>query len=124
MEEKEWSFNKKMAIVLCICVIGIFAYYIFTVNHGEGDPFFVFIEVPVNETFNSSVIHLDDKDIINVKGLDVKQKNGKITFIYFRYSDTTPEISMTQFNQKYGSYPTRKYLEYKGVYYYTELRIP
>jgi hypothetical protein len=124
MVEKSWSFNKKFAIALCICLIGILSYYLLTGNHGEGDPFFVFIEVPVNETLNSSVIHLEDKDIMNVRGLDVKERNGKITFIYFRYSDTTPEISTSQFNQQYGSYPSRKYLEYKGVYYYAQLLIP
>lgn len=128
MEKKKVDLVKKIAIVLCICVIGIFAYYLLTVNNDEGDPYFVFIEFPVNETINSSIIHLENRDIMNIRGLDVKQTNGKITRIVFRYSQITPEFNTSEFIYKYGSSlddPTsRKYLEYEGVYYIAEYRIP
>jgi len=131
MEKQKMSFYKKFAIVLCIigiCLIAYFMVFFPYLNRGEGDPYFMFTEVPVNEALNSSVIHLEDKDIMNVRGLDVRQENGKITSIIFRYSDTTPEISTEEFYQKYGSRlddpSSRKYLEYKGVYYYATLRIP
>lgn len=118
----------KIAIVLGVCVIGFFIGYIFIATHGEGDPYFVFTEVPVNETLNGSIIHLEDKDIMNIRGLDVKQTDGKITRIYIRYSQTKPEINDNEFNMKYGSSPydpsTRKYLEYQGVYYYTTEYVP
>jgi hypothetical protein len=115
-------------IVLGICTIGIIVGYFFLATHGEGDPYFVFIEVPVNYTINSSIIHLEDKDIVNIRGLDVKQTNGKITRIYFRQSNGIPEISSKEFYDKYGSSlsdpSSRKYLEYKGVYYYALELIP
>jgi hypothetical protein len=130
MERQNMSFQKKIAIlcVMGICVIGFFTVYLLFVVPGEGDPFFVFNEVPVNDTINRTVIHLVDKDIMNIRGLEVLQENGKITRIYFRYSKTIPEISSQDFNQKYGSRAddpsSRKYLEYKGVYYYAYRLIP
>ena len=126
VEENQTDLILKIAIVLGVCVVG--AVYLLTINHGEGDPYFVFYEVPFNDTFNNSVIHLEDKDIMNVRGLDVKQNDSKISRIYFRYSDTTPEISSQDFYLKYGSPPynqsLRKYLEYKGVYYIARMQIP
>lgn len=123
--------NKKFIITLGIIAFCILAYLLVIgpyLNRGEGDPYFSFYEVPVNETVNSSIIHLEDKDIMNVRGLDVKLENGKITSIRFRHSDTVPAIHEYDFNDMYGSRvgdPTaRKYLEYNGVYYYAEMRIP
>jgi hypothetical protein len=127
MKRQKMGFDKKMTIVLLIvgiCIIGYFAVFLF-INRSEGDPAFIFYEVSVNETLNRSVIQLEDKDIMNIKGLDVKQKDGKITMIYFRYSSTTPEISDEEFNAKYGSNPDKsliQYLEYRGVYYYARER--
>jgi hypothetical protein len=130
MEKQNSGFIKKSMIILCIIgifVIGYFMILLPIVNQGEGDPDFIFIEVPVNETINSSVIHLQDKDIMDRKGLEVWQENGKITGIIFRYSQTTPEISANDFNLKYGSRAddpsSRRYIEYKGVYYYAYLLI-
>jgi hypothetical protein len=91
-------------------------------NRFEGDPYLQFIEVPVNETANISVIHLVDKDIMNIPGVDVRQKNGKISSIDFRSSDLPPRFSIEEFSQKYSGSDlpsARKYLEYKGVYYYS-----
>jgi hypothetical protein len=126
MERKNLDLVIKIAIVLCI--IGICAVYLLFVNHGEGDPYFDFFEVSVNDTINSSVIHLENKDIMNAGGLDVRQNNGKITRIYFRYSDTTPGISASAFDYEYGSRlndpSSRKYIEYHGVYYYVIKIIP
>jgi DNA/RNA endonuclease YhcR with UshA esterase domain len=131
MGKQKMSFDKKFAIVLCIigiCIIGYFMVYLPFTTHNEGDPYFIFKEVPITETVNGSVIHLEDKDIMNIRGLDVRQLNGKITRIYFRYSDTIPEINDQEFNHKYGSSmedpSSIRYLEYKGVYYYAEFRIP
>lgn len=128
MEKMNLGLIIKIAIVFGICAIGIIVGYLFFATHTEGDSYFIFYEVSVNETINSSIIHLEDKDLINIRGLDVRQEKGKITRIYFRYSDTTPEINDQEFNYKYGSRlgdpSSRKYLEYKGVYYYAELRIP
>ena len=129
MEKKKISFDKMTIILLIvgICVTGYFFVIGPYINRGEGDPVFIFTEVPFSETLNSSVIHLQDKDIMNVRGLDVVLSNGKISSIYFRYSSTTPEISDQEFNTKYGSNPTnqslRKYLEYDGKYYFARLRI-
>jgi hypothetical protein len=60
-------------------------------------------------------------------GLDVVQENGKLSTIYFRKSAIHP----SDFNYRYGSIgdpfgdpSSRKYLEYKGVYYYGILAIP
>lgn len=131
MEKQKLSFEKKFAIVLCIlgiCLIGYFGVVGPYLNRGEGNPEFYFFEVQPNEISNKSVIHLEDKDILNVRGLYVRQENGKITAIIFRYSDTTPEIGFEEFRQKYGSRAgdpsSRKYLEYKGVYYYGWGAIP
>jgi len=125
MEKQKLSFDKKAVIALCIigiCVVGFFVVYLPFSTSNEGDPVFIFYEVPVNETANYSVIHLEDKDIMNIRGLDVRQENGKITRIYFRNSDTTPTISFQEFYQKYGSSAedpaSKKYLEFSGVYYY------
>jgi len=119
--------NKKFIITLGIIAFCILAYLLVIgpyLNRGEGAPYFSFIEVPVNVTVNSTVIHLEDKDIMNIQGLDVKQENGKITTIHFRHSAIHP----LDFNYKYGSragdLSSRKYLEYKGVYYYGYLVIP
>jgi len=126
METKNLGLVIKIAIVLCI--VGICAVYLLFVNQGEGDPYFDFFEVSVNDTMNYSVIHLEDKDLMNVRGLDVRQNNGKITRIYFRYSDTTPGISASAFDYEYGSRfdapASRKYIEYHGVYYYVIKIIP
>jgi hypothetical protein len=117
-----------IAIAFGICAIALFMVIGPYLNRGEGDPYFVFTEVPVSEPMNSSVIHLEDKDIMNIRGLDVRQQNGKITGVIFKYSDTTPDISYRDFNDKYGSRlddpSSRKYLEYKGVDYYATLEIP
>jgi len=119
--------NKKFILTLGIIAFCILAYLLVIgpyLNRGEGDPYFVFVEVPVSATVNSTVIHLEDKDIMNIRGLDVKQENGKITRIIFRHSAIHP----LEFRDMYGSDlsdpSSRKYLEYKGVYYYGELAIP
>ena len=97
------------------------------VNQGEGDLYFKFSEVPVNEIANTTVIHLEDKEIMNIRGLDVVMQNGKIYRIYFRNSQN-PEINPYDFNLKYGSSisdpSSRKYLEYKGVYYNAIMYVP
>lgn len=131
MENINPDLVKKIAIVLCsigVCVTVLFIVVFPYLNRGEGDPYFAFTEVPVNETFNSSIIHLEDKDFIDVRGLDVKEENGKIAVIIFRYSDTIPEMSIQDFNDKYGSRlsdpSSGKYLEYKGIYYYAVRLIP
>jgi hypothetical protein len=115
------------AIVFVFCMIGYFWILLPYLNRGEGDPYFVFTEVPVNVTANSTIIHLEDKDILNVHGLDVRQENGKIIAIMIRESEN-PEISPWGFYGMYGSRwddPTsRKYLEYKGIYYYATIIIP
>ncbi len=120
MEKQKIDLVLKVLVVIGICVFGYFFIVSPYLNRGEGDPCFVFIEVPVNQTINSSVIHLQDKDIMNVRGLDVRMNKGKIAGIIFRYSDTIPEISVQDFNQKFGSPPNdlslREYLEFKGVY--------
>jgi hypothetical protein len=130
MEKENSRFTKKVVIIFCIigiCFIGYFMVLLPIVNQGEGDRYFLFSEVPVNEIANSTIIHLEDKDIMNIRGLDVKMENGKITRIYFRNSQN-PEIYSTDFNLKYGSSmsdPTsRKYLEYNGVYYYAIMYVP
>jgi hypothetical protein len=132
MEKQNSDLNKQFIIILCLIGFCILSYFLVIgpyLNRGEGDPYFVFIEVPANATVNSTVIHLEDKDIMNIHGLDVKEENGKITSIYFRYSDTVPAIYEWDFYNKYGSRlddPTnpKKYIEYKGVYYYGTLEIP
>ena len=129
-DEQNSDLNKKFIItlgIIGICVIVYFMVIFPYINRGEGDPYFLFTEVPVDITTNSTVIHLEDKDIINIRGLDVRQGNGKITHIYFRNSEN-PEITPWEFYSNYGSRlddpSSRKYLEYNGVYYYATLRIP
>jgi hypothetical protein len=124
MERISLGLMIKIAIVLGVCVIGIFIGYFFIASYSEGDPYFVFIEVPANTIVNSTVIHLEDKDIMNIRGLDVTFENGKIVSIRFRHSAIHP----LDFNDLYGSRAgdpnSRKFLEYKGVYYYGLLVIP
>jgi hypothetical protein len=127
MEKQKLSFTEKFLIILFIIVICIGGYFMILLPlnlRGEGDPYFVFSEVPVEITANSMIIHLKDEDIMNIRGLDVKIENGKISRIYFR----NPEINQQGFIQKYGIDPydisSRRYLEYKGVYYYAEYRLP
>lgn len=128
---KSGNTTKNALIILGILGICILAYFLVIgpyLNRGEGDPYFVFFEVSVNATLNRTVIHLEDKDIVNVQGLDVKFENGKLTRIYFRHSDTVPAIHEYDFYDKFGSRyddpSSRKYLEYNGVYYYATLLIP
>jgi hypothetical protein len=72
---------------------------------------------------NSTIIHLEDKDFLNM-GLDVKQENGKITSIHFRQSAIHPLDFNYMYGSRIGDPASRKYLEYKGVYYYGALVIP
>ena len=130
-DEQNSDLNKKFIITLCLIGFCILAFFLVIgpyLNRGEGDPYFVFVEVPANMTLNSTVIHLEDKDIMNIRGLDVKQENGKIISIHFRHSNTIPAIHEYDFRDRYGSRAgdpsSRKYLEYKGVYYYGILAIP
>jgi hypothetical protein len=131
MEKQNSRFKMKFVITLGLIVVCILAFFLVIgpyLTRGEGDPYFSFIEVPVNATVNSTVIHLEDKDIMNIQGLDVKQENGKIISIHFRHSDTVPAIHEYDFRDIFGSKigdpASRKYLEYKGVYYYGALVIP
>jgi hypothetical protein len=129
MEKQNSDLNKKFKFVTIIGLIALcILAYLYVIGpylavRDEGAPYFVFVEVPVNATVNSSIIHLEDKDFVNM-GLDVKQENGKLTSIYFRQSAIHP----LDFNEMYGSRvgdPTsRKFLEYKEVYYYGILAIP
>jgi hypothetical protein len=124
------KFNKKIIIALLIVAIGGFVLVtnLSFFTRDEGNPYLVFYEVSINETVNSSVIHLTDKDIFNLQGIDVIQQDGKISRMRFRYSDPNLAIQFSAFNSKYGSRPgdntSRKYLEFRGVYYYAEPRIP
>ena len=125
------NFDKKLIIIVCLIFFSVLAFLLIIgpyLNRGEGDPYFVFVEVPLNATVNSSIIHLQDKDILNIRGLDVKFENGKLITIHFRYSDTIPAIHEYDYRDMYGSRAgdpsSRKYLEYKGVYYYGLLVIP
>jgi hypothetical protein len=133
MEKQNSDLNKKFKFVTIIglIVLCILAYlYVigpYLAVRDEGAPYFSFIEVPINETINHTVIHLEDTDIMNIKGLDVVEENGKLITIYFRKSAIHP----SDFNYIYGSIgdpfgdpSSRKYLEYKGVYYYGILAIP
>jgi len=124
VEEKHFDWVIIIGIVFGICVIG----YFMLITHGEGDPYFVFAEVPVSATLNSSVIHLEDNDIMNIQGLDVIQQNGKITRIYVRYSGTNPKMNIKEFKEKYssniGDPSSRKYLEYNGTYYFATWMVP
>ena len=130
-EKENSDLNKKFVLTLGIIAFCILA-YLFVIDpylhRGEGDPYFVFVEVPLNATVNSSIIHLKDTDILNIRGLDVKFENGKLITIHFRHSDTIPAIHEYDFRDMYGSRAgdpsSRKYLEYEGVYYYGLLLIP
>jgi hypothetical protein len=128
MEREKLDLIKKIAIVLGICLVGYFFIVGPYLGRGEGDPYFVFIEVPVNETVNSSVVHLEDKNLMNIRGLDVRLENGTITRIYVRSSETMPGFNLKELKEKIGSYPgnqsSRKFLEYKGVYYYATWIVP
>ena len=113
MDKKKLEKIKKIVIVLGICIIVFIpVYYIFTINHGEGDPVIIFEEVPVTETKNHSVTHLTDEDILNKHGWEIIQNNGKITRIYFR-DPYASDSSFFNFMEKYGGY-----IEYNGAYYY------
>jgi hypothetical protein len=57
-------------------------------------------------------------------GLEVKQENGKITRIFFKDSVIHPQVFNDMYGSKIGDPSSRKYLEYKGVYYYGILAIP
>jgi len=126
-QEQNFEINKKFIITLGILAFCVYAFSLvisFYLTRGEGDPYFVFIEVPANATMNSAVIHLEDKDILNVKGLDVKFENGKLTSIRFRQSAIHPLEFSDMYGSRAGDPSSRKYLEYKGVYYYGYLVIP
>lgn len=125
-EKQNSDLNKKFIItlgIIALCFITFLFVWGLISMWGEGDPYFSFYEVPVNAIGNSTVIHLEDKDFMNM-GLEVKQENGKISSVYFRPSGVHP----LDFNYVYGSRAgdpsSRKYLEYKGVYYYGILAIP
>ena len=127
LEKQNSDLNKKFIIILGIIGFCILAYFLVIgpyLNRDEGSPYFSFIEVPVNATINSTVIHFEDKDIMNVRGLDVKIENGKITRIIFRRSAIHPLEFNDMYGSKAGDPSSRKYLEYKGVYYYGILAIP
>ena len=104
-------------LIIGICILGSFLVIGTYLNRDEGGPYFGFIEVPFNATTNGTVIHLEDKDIMNVRGMDVKFENGKLAYVTFRDSGN---FSYHDFDDMYGS----KYLEYRGVYYYVMLAIP
>jgi hypothetical protein len=130
MEKQKTKFSRKIVIALLIvavCGIVLFAYLSY-ITRGEGDSYFVFTEVSVNETANSSIIHLTDKDIFNLRGIDVVQQDGKISRVRFRSSEPNPARQFWAFNQEYGSRPgnisERKFLEFRGVFYYAEPSIP
>lgn len=127
MEKKQFDRITIIGIIFGICAIAFFMVIVPYLNRDEGNSYFMFTEVPVSETMNSSVTHIEDKDIMNIRGLDVRQQNGKITGIIFRNSEN-PEISYWDFSIKYGTRlddsSSKKYLEYKGVYYYAVGHIP
>ena len=130
MEKQKTKFSGKLIItllVVAICGIVLIANLSFF-TRDEGSPYFAFHEVSVNVTANSSIIHLTDKDIFNLRGIDVVQQDGKISYILFRSSEPNPARQFWAFNQEYGStlgdISSRKYLEFRGVYYYADPRIP
>lgn len=130
MEKEKSDLTKKFKFVTIIGVITLIALaYFFVIGpylavRDEGAPYFVFVEVPVNETINSTVIHLEEKDIMNIRGLDVTFENGKLSTIYFRKSAIHPSDFNYMYGSRVGDPSSRKYLEYKGVYYYGILVIP
>jgi hypothetical protein len=68
--EEKRTLDALKKIVIVLFVIIVLAYFLYG-SHGEGDLFFVFYEVPACDTINSTIIHLENKDIINVRGVDV-----------------------------------------------------
>jgi hypothetical protein len=100
VKERQLDWLIIILIVFGICSAGYFLVILPYLNRGEGDPRFQFVEVPVSETINSSVIHLTDKDIFNVRGLEVKKWNEKIYSIVFRVSETSPGLSIQDFGHK------------------------
>jgi hypothetical protein len=129
-EKTKISPEMRTGMIICIAVF-CFILYLLVINpylsRGADDPSLIFIEVPKNITSNSSIIHLEDKDFINIRGLELSIKDGKILSIYLRASQN-PEINLSDFSHKYGSHQSdlsqRKYLEYQGVYYYAIETIP
>jgi hypothetical protein len=125
--KKRLSLGTGLFLLFIFALVGYGAYFFYNLNQ-EGDPFFVFYEVEGNETLNSTTIHLTDNDILNKRGVDVKIRDEKIIRIYIRNSQGSPEILAEEFNTRYGSSPynksQRKILEYRGVYYFAEERIP
>lgn len=125
-EKQNSGFDRIFFLGIIIFCILAYSFVIgpYLKNRDEGLSHFVFIEVPTNATLNSTVIHLEDKDIMNIRGLEVNQENGKLRSILFRQ----PSIHPLEFRDLYGSRAgdpgSRKYLEYKGVYYYGILEIP
>ena len=124
MEKQNFGSVNKFVIIAGIIGICFFAFILVIFPYlirGEGDTVFSFIEVPYNETVNSTIIHLKDSDFMNKQGLYVRWESGKLDSIAFRNSDN-PEILPSVFNGDYGSWPgnrsSRKYLEYNGLYYY------
>jgi hypothetical protein len=129
MEKENSDLNEKFKFVTIIGLIALcILAYLYVIGpylavRDEGAPYFVFVEVPVNATVNSSIIHLEDKDFVNM-GLDVKEENGKITRIFFKNSVIHPKDFNDIYGSRVGDPSSRKYLEYKGVYYYGALAIP
>ena len=94
MNEKQFNWAIIICIVIGICVIGYFLVY--EPHTHEGDPSFRFYEVPVSETMNKSVIHLEDLNILNTGKLEVIQVDGKIAEIFIRSSELTPDINLRE----------------------------
>jgi hypothetical protein len=129
MEKQSSGFTSKFVIIVCIiglCILAFIFGILPYISRGEGDSIFGFIEVPYNETVNSTVIHLKDSDFMNKQGLYVRWGSGKLDSIAFRNSDN-PAILPEVFNGDYGSRPgnksSRKYIEYNGSYYYGVLMV-
>ena len=128
MEKERIGLSQKLLILSCLVVICVLVYFsVIVPSFGhEGDTVFHFYEVSYNETINSTVIHLNDNDFINIRGLYVRWKSGKLYSISFRNSDN-PAILPYAFNDNFGSQPgndsSRKYLEYNGSYYYGEMTV-
>ena len=97
-------------------------------DSSEGDTSFTFVEVPANETLNRTVIHLNESDFWNVRGLHVIRESGKLHSIRFRNSENPAILPIaSDFNGRFGSQPgnlsSRKYLEYNGSYSYGVLSV-
>lgn len=125
--------KKKFILTLGIIAFCILAYLLvigpYLAVRDEGLTYFLFTEVPASETINHSIIHLEDKNIMNIKGLGVKFENGKLSTIKFGVSGNVPALYPNDFNDMYGTPfgadpASRKYLEYNGVYYYGTLVTP